>query len=278
MRKKPPIRYVDMAIYVDANIHNKDHDVEKVFNYLVMLAYMLSIKRHFFHKEVDYDNYAQYLATIVYTRMTTPRQYLDESDPKYLTPVKSCLNYMKQILYARKCAYCNEEFNSTTQEDSLDSEITREYMTEQVMATPNSLLACDVKIYLKTIDGIIQDCIYKGVYGNDPVLAWKLYTSSLISLLRNFTLSNKNKKRISRARALNYEENLEQIMVEETASAPVVYDLDNKYLDYIAITLQKVKTIMIKDIRELSAEYTYPDDMLEDMFMLEANFGEDLDE
>lgn len=171
MRKKPPIRYVDMAIYVDANIHNKDHDVEKVFNYLVMLAYMLSIKRHFFHKEVDYDNYAQYLATIVYTRMTTPRQYLDESDPKYLTPIKSCLNYMKQILYARKCAYCNEEFNSTTQEDSLDSEITREYMTEQVMATPNSLLACDVKIYLKTIDGIIQDCIYKGVYGNDPVLA-----------------------------------------------------------------------------------------------------------
>lgn len=67
-------------------------------------------------------------------------------------------------------------------------------------------------------------------------------------------------------------------MVEETASAPVVYDLDSKYLDYIAITLQKVKTIMIKDIRELSAEYTYPDDMLEDMFMLEANFGEDLDE
>lgn len=278
MRKKPPIRYVDMAIYIDKNIHNEDHDVETIFEYLVMLAYMLSIKRRFFNKESDYDQFANYMAIIVYTRMTTYRQYLPEDDPKYLTPIKSCLNYMKQILYARKCAYCNEEFNYTTPEASFDTEVTREYMTEQVMATPNSLLACDMQVYLKTIDGIIKDFIYNGVYGNDKVLAWKLYTSCLISLLRNFTLSNKNKLRIAHAKACNYEENLEQIIAEETATAPVVYDLNSEYLDYIALTLQKIKTTMINDIRELSAEYAYSDDMLEDMFMLEANFGEELDE
>ena len=51
MRKKPNIKYTEMAIYVDKHIHEPDHDVEKIYEYLVMLAYMLSVKRRFFEHE-----------------------------------------------------------------------------------------------------------------------------------------------------------------------------------------------------------------------------------
>lgn len=274
MRKKPKIRYVDMAIYVDNHIKEPDHDVKRVFDYLVMLAYMLSVKRRFFNKESYYDHFANYMAIIVYTRMTTKRQYLPETDPQYLTPVKSCLNYMKQILYARKCSFIAEEFNFTTRNNDEESFAFKDHMYDSVMSTPNSLLVCDMKVYLSTIDRIIKDHIYNGVYGNDKVLAWKLYTSCLISLVRNFTLSNKNKLKLQFFKCTtDYDDWLEKTILEESKTAPVVYDLEPEYLDYIAVMLQKIKATIIKDIRELSAYYTYPDEMLEDLFMLETNFG-----
>lgn len=79
MRKKPKIKYTEMAIYVDKNIVssylNKDEVViSQVYEYLVMLAYMLSIKKRFFYKEEDYDNFSYYMANIVYTRMTSSKQ------------------------------------------------------------------------------------------------------------------------------------------------------------------------------------------------------------
>ena len=69
MRRRPEISYTQMAIYVDENIHKPNHDKEKIFDYLTMLAYMLAIKRRFFYQEVYYDKFAVYLATIVYMRI-----------------------------------------------------------------------------------------------------------------------------------------------------------------------------------------------------------------
>ena len=159
-----------MCIYIDEHIHEPNHDVEKIYDYLVMLSYMLAAKKRYFHKEEDYDKFSNYLATIVYNRMTTQRQFLAETDPMYLTPIKSCLNYMKNIIYARKCAYCDEEFNYATLVNSDESNIVRDYMTEQVLATPNDLLHCDIEIYLGTIDKIVKDILNNGVYANDKIL------------------------------------------------------------------------------------------------------------
>ena len=114
MKHKIDMRYVDMAIYIDDNIHKEDHDVARVYGYLNELAYMLAIKRRLFHHEHEYDEFSHWFAALVYSRMTTPRQYLDESDPKYLTPIKSCLNYLKQTLYAKYCEFLPSIYNYTT--------------------------------------------------------------------------------------------------------------------------------------------------------------------
>lgn len=51
MRRKPDVRYVDMAMYVDSHVHEPNHDVKKIYDYLTMLAYMLAVKRRFFNYE-----------------------------------------------------------------------------------------------------------------------------------------------------------------------------------------------------------------------------------
>lgn len=305
MKKKPPIRYVDMCIYIDNNIYKEDADTEKIYDYLVMLAYMLASKRKFFNKESDYDKFAHFLAKNVYARFKDKRidwhtkidkqgnvikneDGTDKLFPPELTPIKSCLNYMKQILYARKCNYISEEFeNSTNANDIANNYAFKKYMEASVYSANTGLFSCDIDLYFKTIDRVIKDEVYNGVYGNDKLLAWKLYTSLLISLTRNFKLSKRNKYKLIDIKATkenykkthkkklilksNYSDILCDIVSEETKTAPIVYDLDEEYLDYISVMVQKVKMRIIEDIHELSSQYEFSEDMLEDILMSGLN-------
>lgn len=67
----------------------------------------------------------------------------------------------------------------------------------------------------------------------------------------------------------NYHDLLDDLIADETRTAPIVYDLDKEYLDYVAVVLQKVKIQMIKDIRDINNDYSYSEEMLQDVFMSE---------
>lgn len=64
MKKKFKVRPVDMCIYIDDHIYN-DYDPNLVFEYLYDLFYSLSMKKRFFSKESDYDQYSLYGASHV---------------------------------------------------------------------------------------------------------------------------------------------------------------------------------------------------------------------
>lgn len=186
---------------------------------------------------------------------------------------------MKQVLYVKKCQFVADTFDYTTNEENDDLIYAfKDYITKSVTESNNDLLICDMDLYINTIDKIIKSEIKNGVYGNDKVLVWKLYTSCLLSLLRNVIPSNRNKNRISRqVEHLTFnEEVMSDIVYEEGKDAPVVFDLDDKYLDYVAYILQKIKKQIITDIQELSNEYGLSEEMITDIMMSELNNdGED---
>ena len=171
MRKKPKLKYTEMCIYIDKNINNPNADVNKIYEYLVMVTYMLSVKRRFFNREDYYDQFAHYFATLVYNRMTDKRQFLDETDKNYIKPIRSCLNYMKHIIYAKKCEFCNEEFNFITQ--SSDADVfngLKDCVYQPVNATTDDLLRVDIDRYFNTIEKMVRGMVYQGVYAKDKVL------------------------------------------------------------------------------------------------------------
>lgn len=288
MRVKPKIRYVDMAIYVDKHVHEPNHDVKRIYNYLRMLAYMLAIKRRFFQHEWYYDRFSDYLAIIVYLRIVNADKnpqiskrtgkVLNPGDRGYLTPVTSCLNYMKQILYAKKCEFCNAEFEFRNNKANDDETIAlMQFTKSSVLDSNRDLLVCDIKSYIKSINTIIWDEIEKGVYGNDKLLSYELYTSCLLSLLRNITPSYKNLTKLNNAKEhLTYNEDMmSDIMYDENKTAAVAYNLEPVYVDYVAYLLQKIKARIITDITELSDEYSISDDMIEDIIMAGWSVGDE---
>jgi hypothetical protein len=56
---------------------------------------MLAAKQKYFNTQAEYEEFSSILAYSTYQRM------INKNRP----PIKSVLNYMKSILYFRKCAY-----------------------------------------------------------------------------------------------------------------------------------------------------------------------------
>lgn len=131
--KKPKdVSYVQMAIFIDEHIYeeNKSPLLEKkLYEYMYHLFYMLACKKRYFIKLEDYDSFANYGATRLYMRYCNPGQFLDEEEsqedsPKKLAKIKSCLNYIKQIIYGTKVNYQKENYREVINpdvEDSFDS-------------------------------------------------------------------------------------------------------------------------------------------------------------
>lgn len=162
MRKKPPIRYVDMCIYVDSNIGKPGADVDKIYDYLTMICYMLAVKRRLFNSEEYYDKYAHYIASSVYLRMANNKPGRE--------PVKSCLNYIKSVIYRRKSDFEKMEYGYTTELGSEESEVLRDFNEQGARFSLMPFASIEAEEYFSRISNIIYDVINKGPHRADKVL------------------------------------------------------------------------------------------------------------
>lgn len=106
LSKKPPIKYTEMAMYIDKYIYSDNCDEEKVFLYLYHLALMLAYRSKLFKRPEYYEDFAVMFAEDMYIRLKNPKQKMVKEDgsPK-MHKLTSVLNYMKKVLYGRKVTF-----------------------------------------------------------------------------------------------------------------------------------------------------------------------------
>ncbi len=282
------IKFTEMAMYVDNNVYEQGCDKELILAYLIKLAGMLAHKAKIFTDSTMYQDFAHFLAYIVYERMFNRRQFPhtkydkngvtiknEDGSPKLFEPelpkVKSCLNYLKNVLYAKRASYLVKIDKGSLSLEQKETVISHTYGR---MSSPFSddTRDTEIDIYIRSIGRSVKKEIYSGVYKNDKYLAWCLYTSTILSLLRSFTLSNKNKEKLGDVKRklmssgvykVDYEDTLSVILKEEVASAPIAYGIGDEYLDYISYIMQRVKKSVIKDIRYLYDSHIKLDDLYE---------------
>lgn len=266
------IKYTTMCIYVDENILKPDADVEKIYKYLVEISRMLAVKRRFFTTKAQYDDFAYYFATIIYNRMTSKRQFLPQDDPKWLSPIKSCLNYMKQIIYGRKCAFCSLEYSET----DLSGTSTGYGFDFSQFNPDNGLLNVDINLYFEHIDKLVKSVVNSCVYGKDKLLSYRLYVSVLLSLLKNYTLSNQNKikvlnnSKIDRVLKEDYDDFMYKLIESETNDSIVTYNLDSIYKNYIMLLVKRIKMLMVDDLKFIINDYSLSSDAIDELLLLSS--------
>lgn len=117
--KKPAeLKYTQLCMYIDENVPKLlEPDCppdlgDTIYNYLWLVVKALAIKKRMFNSFQDYDGYSFYAANRLYFAL---KKNLENQGKiikgKEIRPIKSCLNYMKALLYPMKIEYLREEYN-----------------------------------------------------------------------------------------------------------------------------------------------------------------------
>lgn len=264
--KKPSsVSYTEMAIYVDENIYKPDCDGQKCFEYLYHLFYMLAVKSKFFIHSKDYDEYALYGATQVYLRYQNGRK--TEQGKKALADIKSCLNYIKRILYPLKINYQKSTFAQRFTEEAeegvvegLNSELFR-----KASLSNQDMMRVEFDYYLKKIVLTVKHYLKELPYASDRAMMHNLYLSCLLTITKSMTMSNKNIKRLQTRedRSLPVMDLLDQIYKEESKDDIVLYHLESTMGNYVATLVARIKKGIARDLRELIGSYEPSDQVIQ---------------
>ena len=269
--KPKNIRYVDMAIYIDENVRKEDADDELIFEYLYHLAKMLAYKRSFFKESQKYEDFSIYLASKMLIR-------LKRTDEK-VAPIKSILNYMKNVLYPEKVLFERENYkeNILTNAEDIDNDSFRESLVRMV----DELKIIDFKLYFDNIPKTIYSYVSK-IPHKDKAYIENIYISCLLSLLQSMTLSKTNKLRVEnlmRSNKLTFVK-LNNIYAAEKENSKVYYHVDPKDKQLVDVLVNKLRHIISVDLSSILHENVgsnYSQDVLMSAVYSDFSSNEDLE-
>ena len=116
-RKPANLKYTDLCIYVDKHLPEilvpGENPVleDTIYNYIWLVLKALAIKKRMFTKYEDYDGYCYYGASRLFLAFRKKLQNQGKIvHGKEIAPLKSCLNYMKAIMYPMKVEYLNRTY------------------------------------------------------------------------------------------------------------------------------------------------------------------------
>ena len=158
-----------MAIYIDEHRADPVRNDDLIYQYLYHLVYMLARKRCFFHRPVQYDDFSLYAATKVFLRIFDKRCF---ADPPTLTPVKSCLNYIKRVLYPYKVSWEQSTFDQSdaTRMPGVDSSVLNCAQYPALWSANREFACVDFKLYLSSLHLIVREHLKRSPYTADPVV------------------------------------------------------------------------------------------------------------
>jgi hypothetical protein len=198
------VKITDMCIYVDTHMqfvceNGANPQIEnKIIEYLYHIVDSLAKKQSFFPRFSDYDEFALYSAGELFLSMR--KKYLNagkEVRGKVITPVKSCLNFTKSVLYPLKVNFqksnydfvLNPEIGQNTDKltEDLRSQIRQQYQNDTIK---------DLEEILSELPERIYTMLSYSPYRNDPLMIRKLYLSIVLSFINSITLPNKIKNKL----------------------------------------------------------------------------------
>lgn len=157
------------------------------------------MKQGMFPNWDDYEPFALQAACKLFIRLTNPRQFLPDDDPKKIKKVKSILNLTKRILYPMKVDYQKANFSQEFKEE-FDEDLKKTVEDDlicKVRRENSTTLKIHFEHYLSKISSTIKLFVNDTPYASNPAIKHNIYISCLLTLLKSVTLSNSNKERLN---------------------------------------------------------------------------------
>lgn len=277
--KPKGLKYTDMCIYCDNVVKDgnpSDEEINQVFEYLYHISFMLAHKHKYFNEFHYYEEFAIYFATeVLYRLFYNPKlSQVDENGDPILKPIKSVLNYMKSIIYGRKCAFehlnYSQKITTGNSDYNYDSNISAK-LKDSLICTIES----GVDIYLNTFSAEVKHLIYtSSPYKNDKLLLKNIYISCLLSVLNSITFTKADLESIENTYTLPKSKfkYINRLYKRNRDNCVVLYNLSESYRDYITVLVRRIFKQLREDLILLSKdEMEITDDILSELVYLELD-------
>lgn len=254
MYKKPQIKYTDMAIYIDKHAYDENPSEEVnnlIFEYLYHICQMLAYKARYFQKYRQYEDFALYMATDVFMRLKNPKQFIydNEGNPK-LRKIKSILNYIKKVLYAKKVDFEQKTYDQSFSDSSLNLDSGLGYtFIDSLIDSIDDLERIDFKICLESIPKTLNN-FFNNLQFNDKKLLLNLYLSSLLTFINQITPYNSDIQRIHSLQLTPdkkielYQNLYKRLSLDDV----ILFDLDLQYKKLVFVLTNEVKHLLANDL------------------------------
>ena len=152
----------------------------------------IAIKKQMFDKYEDYDGYAYYAATRTYNSIKNSYKNAGKKvKGRLISPVRSCLNYMKALLVIMKLEYIHIEYetdlNTAIIDQKFDMFSYREKLAEDVRSSSGLTIkfADEAKDIIANIGDIVEESLERSPFEKGSVEYKRLKISMMMTMLSN---------------------------------------------------------------------------------------------
>lgn len=172
---------------------------DQMIQYLYFIVDSLAKKQNLLPRFEDYDEFALYSAGVLFLNFRGKIQQAGEIvRGKEVIPVKSCLNFIKTILYPYKVAFQQANYDSVINPYKLENpDKLQENMREEVRQQYHLNLQQELEEILEELPQKTYKMLVTSTpYRNDPLMIRRIYMSLLLSFINNITLPNKLRNKV----------------------------------------------------------------------------------
>lgn len=255
-----------MCIFFDKNFYSDMRDDETCYKYMYLIYHMLACKKRFFHNYEDYDLFAQYAATTIYTRFLKKEA---DGAPR----IKSILNYAKKTVYPLKVMYQKQEYKNIVNselDDGIDSVMIENHMKDTIQQQYDEGLEEAVQDVLRQIPYYVIEVINNTPYSNNKLMKRKLYISCVISLLKSVVLSTYNIDRLKKRELKDSPigiELLRKMYTQERENSITLWKLDDSMVDYVKVLTNLIRKRIVEEIVETRKSFLLSTEMMDAVLM-----------
>ena len=283
MHKDPKLKYTDLCIYIDENLPKiaeigKYPAIEsKIYEYTYHILYALACKQNFFPRFEDYEDFALYGAAELYISMRNKQINAGKIiRGKEVLPIKSCLNFIKSVLFPLKVNYTRQNFATVfNPEIDQDTSIIGNSIKESIRADYRNDLEQDLNLVLNDMNLYITKILRQTPYKNDKLMCKRLYISCQLTLLNDITLPNKLKNKLHSKKSnddklfISYKYNTEEV---------ILWHLPEHMRDYVRILVTKIKHLISDAINETRNYNDLSDEVVDNIMKTAYSTYDDIGE
>ena len=249
------MKITDMCKFVDENferlIKEPDRELEDtIVKYLFFIIESLAKTLRYFNNSEDYEDFSLFLTSEMFLIMRKRIERAGEvtSNGKVIEPIKSCLNYIKMILYPYKVQYQQGNYSDVLHDVNIaDPESLQETMRENVRQQYRPDLTDTIQEIMESLPEKIYYMLeHQSPYRTDPVMIKRIYISCILTFNENITL----KKKVE----ITEEDNAERSVKKMTDAflrnkqSIILWHLPEHMENYIALLVYKIKRIISNEL------------------------------